>query len=159
MSNKLSTKSRFRIVCEWPTKLFFTSTKEYGSTKADNAFLKMLKIENGRTRAETRSGTNANHLGAKPLKLVPLSEKVEFLLTEWKWEEMSFEKLTHWLSSAYKNYKMLAIGVGAKCKNFLSSSAFLQKNTHNQQDTLAMVMIFEYWKDVAEGDSSQGQAA
>lgn len=36
------TKSRFKIARECPTKLYYTSHKEYGSTKDDNDFLKAL---------------------------------------------------------------------------------------------------------------------
>ncbi len=42
MSTELFTKSRFKLGCEYPTKLYFTSGTEYGSTNADSAFLKAL---------------------------------------------------------------------------------------------------------------------
>ena len=304
MSTKLLTKSRFKLGCECPTKLFFTSKKEYGSTNSDNAFLKalaeggfqvgelakvyyqggsevlsldygksveetdlllkstkaiiyepafhfqdyfvrvdilnrsgnnvdlievkaksfdsneerpfwkkrskglssewepylidvafqtyvarksrpdlsftpflmladktaiasvdginqrfILKNENGRTRAETRSGTNANDLGTKLLKLIPVSEEVEFILTEWKWEGMSFEKLTHWLSSAYKNDEMLTLGVGTKCKSceFRIGSDLKSKGLKSgfdecwskqaklKQEDLARPLVFDIW--------------
>ena len=36
------TKSRFKIGCECPTKLYFTGKAEYGNTKLDNSFLEAL---------------------------------------------------------------------------------------------------------------------
>lgn len=39
---RLLTKSRFKIGCECPSKLFFTGKAEYGSNKVDNAFLQAL---------------------------------------------------------------------------------------------------------------------
>jgi hypothetical protein len=36
------TKSRFKIGCECPTKLYFTGKPDYGNTKLDNAFLEAL---------------------------------------------------------------------------------------------------------------------
>lgn len=39
---RLLTKSRFKIGCECPTKLFFTGKKEYGNNRIDNAFLEAL---------------------------------------------------------------------------------------------------------------------
>lgn len=44
MSQKLRylTKSRFKIGCECPSKLFYTGKKEYGDTKIDNSFLEAL---------------------------------------------------------------------------------------------------------------------
>lgn len=39
---RLLTKSRFKISCECPTKLFYTGKREYGSTKNDNSFLAAL---------------------------------------------------------------------------------------------------------------------
>jgi hypothetical protein len=39
---KLLTKSRFKIGCECPTKLYFTNKPEYGNNKAEDSFLKSL---------------------------------------------------------------------------------------------------------------------
>lgn len=39
---RLLTKSRFKLGCECPTKLFFTGKPEYGNTNVDNAFLAAL---------------------------------------------------------------------------------------------------------------------
>lgn len=39
---RLLTKSRFKIGCECPTKLFFAGKKEYGNKNIDNAFLEAL---------------------------------------------------------------------------------------------------------------------
>lgn len=36
------TKSRFKLACECPTKLYFTGKKEFGNTKLDNSFLEAL---------------------------------------------------------------------------------------------------------------------
>ena len=36
------TKSRFKVGCECPTKLFYLDDKEYGSTNVDNSFLEAL---------------------------------------------------------------------------------------------------------------------
>ncbi|RDB36993.1 MAG: DUF2779 domain-containing protein [Spirobacillus cienkowskii] len=42
MSNRLLTKSRFKVGCECATKLFYLDNTDYGSTKNNNSFLKAL---------------------------------------------------------------------------------------------------------------------
>ncbi len=39
---KLLSKSRFKIACECPTKLYFTNKKEFGNNKTDDTFLRSL---------------------------------------------------------------------------------------------------------------------
>lgn len=40
--DRLLTKSRFKIACECPSKLFFTGKSDYASTRTDNSFLEAL---------------------------------------------------------------------------------------------------------------------
>lgn len=40
--NRYLTKSRFKLACECPTKLYYTGKKEYANTMMDDAFLKAL---------------------------------------------------------------------------------------------------------------------
>lgn len=42
MGSRLLSKSRFKLACECPTKLYFTGKKEFENTKLDDAFLKAL---------------------------------------------------------------------------------------------------------------------
>ena len=42
MLNRYLTKSRFKIGCECPTKLFYTAKKEYANNNLDNEFLQAL---------------------------------------------------------------------------------------------------------------------
>lgn len=76
----------------------------------------MLKTEGGRTRAVASKGLRSKDLGSKLLALVSVSEEVEFIFSDWKWEGMSFEKLIQWFSSAYKKDEKLTLDIGSKCK-------------------------------------------
>lgn len=42
MGSRLLSKSRFKLACECPTKLYFTGKKEFENSKLDDAFLKAL---------------------------------------------------------------------------------------------------------------------
>ena len=42
MTPRYLTKSRFKLACECPTKLFYTKKREYADTKQDDTFLQAL---------------------------------------------------------------------------------------------------------------------